>query len=364
MNSLYTDIIELLAKNQPVVLARIIRQTGSAPRSVGTFCLILSDGSILGTIGGGALEYQTIQKAADVMNSQRSALLEFRLTGDDVTESDMLCGGLVDVYLEPVSPANAAAIEVFRQTAEMLNAGRQGILMTRIADGTSAAQTDARVLVQQDGSIVGAMTEGLPLQSEGLKELMGSKKASILAPTAGSGHAPLFIEPVKPDSVLYLFGAGHVSTFVAPLASMADFRVVVIDDREEFANPDRFPQADSILVCPIPSAFEKIDVNPAAYIAIITRGHQYDHEVLAAALKTQPAYIGMIGSLRKRNLIYRALIQDGVSPESIARIHSPIGLAIGAETPEQIAVSIVAELIHVRALAPVAKTPFESHLQQ
>lgn len=361
MNSLYTDIIELLAKDQPVVLARIIRQTGSAPRSVGTACLILSDGSILGTIGGGALEYQTIQKAADVMDSQRSAVLEFRLTGDDVADSEMLCGGLVDVYLEPVSPANAAAMEVFHKTAEMLNAGRQGVLVTRIADGTSAEETGVRALVQQDGSVIGSITAGLPLQSEGLKELLGCKNASMHEPAAGLGDMPLFVEPVKPDSVLYLFGAGHVSTFVAPLAAMADFRVVVIDDREEFANPTRFPQADSILICPIPKAFEKIEINQAAYIAIITRGHQYDHEVLAAALNTQPAYIGMIGSLRKRNLIYRALIQDGVSPESIARIHSPIGLAIGAETPEQIAVSIVAELIHVRALAPIAKTPFESN---
>ena len=362
MNPIYSDIIDLLTKGQPVVLARIIRQTGSAPRSVGTACLVLADGTLRGTIGGGALEYQVIQKAKEVIQSRETALLEFRLTGREVAESQMLCGGLVDVYLEPLVAQNADALEVFQQVQKVLSAGHKGALVTRIAVGCDAEETDQRTLIKPDGSTVGGLIDRVPASNAALKDLLAAKEAGAWGPLEGAEDQLLFIEPLKPDSVLFLFGAGHVSTFVAPLAAMAGFKVVLIDDREEFANSQRFPQADKIIVSPISEAFEKIDINAAAFIAIITRGHVHDHEVLEAALKKEPAYIGMIGSLRKRNLIYRSLMEAGVSAERLAQVHSPIGLAIGAETPEEIAVSIVAELIHVRALAPVSKTPFESEV--
>lgn len=359
MNPVYSDVVDLLTKGQPVVLARIIRQTGSAPRSVGTACLVLADGTVKGTIGGGALEYQVSQKATEVIQSRESALLEFRLTGSQVAESEMLCGGLVDVYLEPLVAQNVDAFEVFKQVQQLLSAGRKGALVTRIAVGCNAEEPDQRALIRPDGSTVGGLIDRLSASNATPKDLLATKEAGVWGAVEGAEDQFLFIEPLKPDSVLFLFGAGHVSTFVAPLAALAGFKVVLIDDREEFANSQRFPQADEIIVSPISEAFEKIDINAAAFIAIITRGHTHDHEVLEAALKNEPAYIGMIGSLRKRNLIYRSLMEKGISAQRLSQVHSPIGLDIGAETPEEIAVSIVAELIHVRALTPVSKTPFE-----
>jgi xanthine dehydrogenase accessory factor len=171
----------------------------------------------------------------------------------------------------------------------------------------------------------------------------------------------LFVEPLKPEPVLFLFGAGHISIFLAPLARMVGFRVVVIDDREEFANRERFPQADEIVVCAFTEAFKRIQTDRSAFIAIITRGHIHDHAVLRAALQRPSAYIGMVGSLRKRNMIYQSLVEEGISPERLAEVHSPIGLDIGAETPEEIAISIVAELIRVRTGGSSAvKQPFKS----
>jgi xanthine dehydrogenase accessory factor len=127
--------------------------------------------------------------------------------------------------------------------------------------------------------------------------------------------------------------------------------VCVIDDRAEFANPERFPTADRLLVCSVSEAFERIAVTPATFLAIVTRGHLHDRDALRGALKTVSAYIGMIGSRRKRDLIYAALMEEGIPAEDLRRVHCPIGVSIGAETPQEIAVSIVAELIQVRAQA-------------
>jgi len=359
MNHVFSDANESLQSGTPAVLARIVRQTGSSPRSTGTSCLILEDGTLKGTIGGGSLEHQVIQRASEVLHRRTSDLLEFRMTGKEVAETQMICGGVVDVYLEPLDPENTDTMEVFRQAHELLKTGGEGVLVTRIENGTDAKAIGQRSLLMNDGTIVGGLMDRIADPAASTTELLQSRQVALLALESDPG-GQLFVEPLKPDSILVLFGAGHVSTFVAPLAALAGFRVVVIDDRKEFANADRFPQADKIVVSPIDRAFREIDITPATYVAVITRGHLHDREVLAMALRRSPAYIGMIGSLRKRNMIYRSLLEAGFSTEDISRVHSPIGLSIGAETPEEIAVSIVAELIHARALGPVAKIPFES----
>jgi xanthine dehydrogenase accessory factor len=171
------------------------------------------------------------------------------------------------------------------------------------------------------------------------------------------GQPIVFLEPVAAEPVLLLFGAGHISTLLAPLARMVGFRVCVVDDREEFSNTRRFPTADQIMGCPVAEAFQRIVLTPATFIAIVTRGHAYDREVVRTALATRPAYLGMIGSRRKRDLIYDSLMEKAVAAEDLRRLHSPIGISIGAQTPEEIAVSIVAELIQIRAQAHANQRP-------
>jgi xanthine dehydrogenase accessory factor len=358
MNHVYSEVNDCLRRGTPAVLARIIRQTGSSPRSTGTSCLILQDSTIKGTIGGGSLEHQVVQKALEVLEGRTSDLLEFRMTGKEVADTQMICGGVVDVYLEPLDPENTDTMAVFRRTHDLLRTGGEGVLVTWIESGTDAKAVGQRSLLMDDGRIVGGLMDRIADPAASPTDLLQSRQVALVTLESDPG-GQLFVEPLKPDSVLYLFGAGHVSTFVAPLAAMAGFRVVVIDDRQEFANADRFPRADKIIVSPIDQAFHEIDITPASYIAVITRGHLHDREVLEKALRKPSAYIGMIGSLRKRNMIFGALMAAGFTTEDISRVHSPIGLSIGAETPEEIAVSIVAELIHARALGPVAKTPFE-----
>jgi len=356
----FKEIDALLAAGRDVVLARIVRQVGSSPRSLGTACLVMPDGAISGTIGGGLLEHQVVAKAKEVAQARRSALLSFRMTGKEVAQTDMLCGGLVDVHLELISHEDPVAKALMHEAAAILSAAGGGAVATRIEANLAAGQPGLRALIRSDGSITGDLFEHLPGHGLDPAGLGGTGRPTVLAAETSHGRIELFLEPLRPEPVLYIFGAGHISTFVAPLAKMVGFRVVIIDDRDEFANPDRFPQADDILVCGFTDAFGRIDTDGPAFIAVITRGHIHDHAVLRSALQTPAAYIGMVGSRRKRDMIYQSLVDEGVSPDRLAQVHSPIGLSIGAETPEEIAVSIVAELIRVRAIGePVPKQPFK-----
>ncbi len=158
----------------------------------------------------------------------------------------------------------------------------------------------------------------------------------------------MFVESLVSPGVVYLIGAGHVALATAHLASFAGFDVVVMDDRSEYANQDRFPAAQKVLVLP---SFDGClrDLSSNDYVVIVTRGHIYDRDVLAQALRTKAGYIGMIGSRKKRNVIYDSLREDGFSDLDLKRVHSPIGLSIGAETPNEIALSIVAELVKARS---------------
>ena len=159
-----------------------------------------------------------------------------------------------------------------------------------------------------------------------------------------------FIEPTFVPGTVFLFGAGHVSQQVAEVAALVKFRTVVLDDREEFANPQRFPKADQIIVLlSFEQAFAGLEIDSDSYVVIVTRGHLHDKTVLEQALRTKAGYIGMIGSRRKRDMLYQTLLSEGFTQEDIDRVHCPIGLNIGGETPEEIAVSIVAELIKARS---------------
>jgi xanthine dehydrogenase accessory factor len=181
------------------------------------------------------------------------------------------------------------------------------------------------------------------------KTLAIGKPGSLTQTLPEGGTLACFLEPLKSRPVVYLFGGGHVALPLAKLVKMVDFSLIVVDDRDEFANAERYPEADEIWVRSFEGVLEGEMLGPEAYIVIVTRGHLYDKDVLAQTLQRETAYVGMIGSRRKRNMVYQALRDEGFTEDQLARVHSPIGLDIAAETPEEIAVSIVAELIAVRA---------------
>ena len=345
MDNIFAQISDLLRNGQAVAWCRIITQTGSAPRATGVSCLVLADGTLRGTIGGGRLEYEVTGQARDNFRNGVPFLQHFELTGSEVAQTEkMICGGMADVYTEYFTPEDGAACSLFRGISTALREGKRGVLLTLVGEG-GTAQADRHVFLSAEGAVTGAV-RGLVLDAEARERFLGLGSAAIMD-IPGVGR--LFAEPVQPDNVLYLFGAGHISTWLAPLAKMSGFRVVVIDDREEFCNAERFPQADELLVAPFTEVFDRIIISRSSYLAILTRGHIFDHTVLRAALRYSPAYIGMIGSRRKIDILYRSLLEEGISPASLQQVHAPIGLPIGAESPEEIAICIAAELIQIRA---------------
>ena len=353
MEDIYTRIVESFETNRFSVLATLINVTGSAPRGIGTKCLIMEDGSFVGTVGGGVMEAQILRAAENVFKTRSPMRLRFLLNGTDVAETDMLCGGDVDAFLEPVSPENLNHLYIFKRAMEIQRQGGSGILATIVDDGPWHPGQIPKMFLDSEGQKIGSFLD-FPEVEEGvterMKQVLNSRHPTLIRCIDSEGNElEVFLEPVLSDPIVYVFGGGHVSSQIVPLAGRVGFKTVVIDDREEFSRADSFPEAFEVHHDSFEDVMEKLPVDRSSYLVIVTRGHIHDKTVLAQSLKTEAGYIGMIGSRRKITVIYNKLLEEGFSRQDLDRVHSPIGIKIGAETPQEIAVSIVAELIKVRA---------------
>jgi xanthine dehydrogenase accessory factor len=251
---------EALKRGEQVALVTIVRAQGSTPQRVGAKMLVFADGRTVGTIGGGCYENDAFWKAREAIGSGKSTLVRYELNDDFAQENGLVCGGRMDVHIDPLAP----------------------------------------------------------------------------------------------DPRLYIVGAGHVGWHLGRIAADAGFKVHVVDDREKFANRDRFPTADEVVADAIPEWLERADIPQSAYVVIVTRGHQHDLDALRALSGRDLKYLGLIGSRAKVARIYDALIEEGVPLEQLERVHAPIGLDIGAVTPAEIAISILAQLVAVRRGVDVA----------
>tara|TARA_B100001123_G_C15337074_1_gene1033275 strand:- start:3746 stop:4573 length:828 start_codon:yes stop_codon:yes gene_type:complete len=252
------EVFEALAvalrRGEEVALVTITASSGSTPQRVGAKMLVYADGRTVGTIGGGCYENDAFKKAREALRTRQPVIEKYELSDDFAEESGLICGGQMEVFIEPVEPA--------------------------------------------------------------------------------------------PE--LYVFGAGHVGFSLALMAYETGFSVHVIDDRVKFANSERFPKGIEVLVDDIPSWLEQHELPPTAYAVIVTRGHTHDLEVLRILTPYQLRYLGLIGSRAKVRRIFDVLVSEGLSSDSLSRVHAPIGLDIGAITPQEIAVSILAELVAVK----------------
>lgn len=342
MKKIYQEMLQLLNRGESFVQATILTQSGSVPRTAGAKMIILADKSIRGTIGGGQVEALVQKLGAHVFETKETVTREYNLIGQ-AGQMDMICGGKLEVLVEYMDASNQQLLGVYQDIRAAIEKRKKVVLVTPIANGKNG---NARsFLVKEDGSVDGTFS-GLAELKEKFISQARSRYSGVIA-IAGNRF---LVEPVSTYGTVYIFGAGHISQKLALLTPRVDFRTIILDDRKEFASRDRFPAADEVIVLEnFEQAFNNLDIDQDSYLVIVTRGHAHDKTVLARALRTKACYIGMIGSLSKRDTIYSALREEGYSEDSIKKVYSPIGLKIAAETPEEIAVSIMAELIKVRA---------------
>jgi xanthine dehydrogenase accessory factor len=250
--------------------------------------------------------------------------------------------------------------DIYETILKLRTNGECAALATLIStSGSTPREQGAKMLIKQDGSIIGTVGGSLlegRVREEAKNVIRDGKPNIIQFDLTGKdkdgmicgGKAEIYIEPIIPKSALYIFGGGHISFFLARIGKMLDFRVVVIDDREEYSNPERFPDVDKTIADEYANVCAQISADSSSYLVLVTRSHAYDQTVLQWAVSTNARYIGMIGSRKKIKKIYNNLIGMGVSDEDLKRVHAPIGLSINAETPQEIAVSIIAEIIKIR----------------
>jgi xanthine dehydrogenase accessory factor len=340
MKEILQDLIVTLEQGRDAVFCGIVESSGSAPRTSGARMLVLPDGSIRGSVGGGAVEGACVAIAAKLLEGEEShRFLSFDMTATKAADAGMLCGGAVRILLQRVTPDQ---LQFFQRLDRLRSQGERPVLVTFMS-GEESPILD--VWSAREG------LEGMNLP-DALAEEFIRKAAKARQPfSLEEDDLRVFAEPVINPSVVHLVGAGHVALATAKVAAFAGFEVVVMDDRAEFASVERYPEAREVRVL---ESFEGClsELGRDDCVVIATRGHMQDRNVVAQALRTNAGYVGMIGSRSKREAVYRSLLESGYTERDLARVHCPIGLSIGADTPEEIAVSIVAEMIRVRAGLP------------
>ncbi len=355
MLSVWKAAAEQFDQGEDFVLATILAVEGSSPRHVGTRFLVRGDGKIVGTIGGGLFETDVRNLAIQALEQRRSSRVAFSFRGKDASSAEMICGGNAQVLVEYVDAQDKARDAIFRRVLALTIERRPGYLFTYAAMNPGSQGDVAHLLLDGQAARWGGFA-GDDLAMGAMPPPRLLKPVQLLG-VPGLEY-PVLLEWIRPHGTAYIFGAGHVGQCVAQLAAYVDFVVAVFDDRAEFASPEHLPDADQIIVLEsFHNAFNDLSIDEECYIIIVTRGHAHDHTVLRQALRTQAGYIGMIGSRRKTRLLLDSLLKEGFTREDINRVHAPIGIPIGGETPQEIAVSIIAEMIQVRSRKEVMADP-------
>jgi xanthine dehydrogenase accessory factor len=347
MREVFHEAAAELDEGRPVVVATVVRTKGSTPQKPGAKLLVRDDGSGVGTLGGGCVEGDIWFAAQELMKRGGSAQYrDYELNEDLAAEDGLVCGGTMYFLIDPVYEAGSY-LDYAREIDAAYAGGPAVALATVTAAGEGAGTLGARLFIREDGSTEGTL--GSPeMDREAVKkarELMVHGKNEFVTMRDGP---EFFVEAYTTPPQMVLCGGGHVSKAIAPLANTLGFRVFVTDDREEFANSDRFPEADIIVAEKPETALPQLPTNPNTFIIIATRGHRYDNVALEAAALTPAKYVGLLGSKRKTILIYEDLIRTGLPIERIREIRSPVGLDVRGRTPEEIAVSIMAEVLMFR----------------
>ena len=358
VSDFYASLSRSLEIEPRVAVATIVRTRGSSPREVGARMLIHPDGATAGTVGGGCGEAEVWRAALEVIEDEQPRMVVVDLTNEIAMSSDGVCGGVLDIFVEPwhKNGSNIAgevleAVELKRlaATATVVTRSRglpvtlgEKLLMVDGLPRTGGFEWDAlqaRVIADAPEVIASGNSQSRTYRFEADDPATG---------VATAGQVGVFFDLAVPRPTLVVVGAGHVAKPIAQVGRMLDFEVVVIDDRPSFANVQRFPDADRIIVDEFATALDGLEITPSTYVVLVTRAHTYDVHALRKIVQKPAGYIGMIGSRRRVYAVFKLLRDEGVPLEDLLRVHAPIGLDIKTETPGEIAISVGAELLKAR----------------
>ena len=361
-DQVWAEALRTLERGQTFALATVVNVRGSTPREVGAKMIVREDGQF-GTIGGGCGEAEVFRKARVLLEEKDEAgarLAEVDLTGDFDQREIGTCGGIMDVFVDLWSPARDLGIA--RRLADAAGRSAPGALLTVVDPGSRAEVTaGSRTFIDpRNGDASDPKSLELPAAAveqiarrtaDAIPALLEVDGGGSLVPVThieSNGGVRLFVDPIVGAQRLIIVGAGHIAVPLCELGVMLGFHVTVIDDRASFANRERFPKADEIIVKPFQAAIESLALDSHCYLISVTRGHAFDEEVVRAALMQPCGFVGMVGSRRRVKATIERMGESGVPPERLSDLHAPLGVAIGGETPEEIAVSIIAEIIRER----------------
>ncbi len=354
MIKLLEQMLALIDSGRKSALCSVLARSGSVPAPAGSRLLVREDGTLAGTVGGGALEGQVTLDAREAVARDAPLIRQFDFGGAKTAESLQICGGRITIYTEVVYPTGPER-KLVESTLREMKKNRSVALATAVMSAyPDIPPAGHRMAFGRQGPIAGELLE------PELSKLVMAKALPLFG-----GDDPLFLEVddpprrfpalkgflidfIHPAPVLIVFGGGHIGRPLARLGTLCGFRVVVADDRAEFASAERFPEAEQTLSGDYGKIIGQLEIGPRHYLVSVTRCHTTDLQVIEHVAGTPAAYIGMIGSRRKTNMIWRELEGKGIAREHLQRVHAPVGVDIKAETPEEIAVSIIAQLIAVR----------------
>lgn len=334
MKKILSTILERMTGGKDSVLVTVVHHSGSAPRSAGSHMVVGEKDRCEGTIGGGMVEFKAIGLAKDLIKEKRSFLKEFTLAPNEVEDLGMVCGGQVKVLFYYIDHQQENTKKIFQTAYRIFEKQQTSWLILKLTEDVVAAG-----FYSEPTDFIGITVD---------KEKL--KPGSYFWEEDGSFN---YVEKISDSSKVYIFGGGHVAQALVPVLTGLNFYTIIYDDRQEFVSTDLFPSADERILGPLDNIFSKITLTENDYAVVMTRGHKADFELELQLLESPAYYIGVIGSRHKVALHKKQLKEEGKTTEEIQRLTMPIGTSIGAETPEEIAISIAGQLIQQRALRRV-----------